>query len=50
MNVNLYQAAVQLIGEVPPQFEIIYFFGMIGLFIVEIIILLSPFIIFRKRW
>lgn len=48
--INLYETAVEFIGEVPPQFEIIYFFGMIFLLIMIIIIFLSPFIIFKRRW
>lgn len=47
--VDLYSTAVEFIGPVPPQYEIIYFFGMIALLVILVVIFLAPFIIFRRR-
>lgn len=48
-SLNLYESSVQLIGEVPPQYEIIYFVGMFAILFAIIIVVLSPIILLRRR-
>lgn len=47
MSVDLYNKAVELIGEVPPSCEFLYCIGAIGLFIAMMCILLSPLILIK---
>lgn len=51
MNINFYEIAVSFIGPVPPQYEIVYLFGMLFLIICAFLIVISPIaliMMFRK--
>ena len=42
MGVNFYEIAVSFVGQVPPQYEIIYFIVMVFLIICALLICISP--------
>lgn len=44
---NLYENSKKLIGPVPPQYECIYFIGMIVFLFIVVAVILSPLILSR---
>lgn len=49
MNLDLYQMAVKIIGTtLPPQYEFIYAFVTIALFLILVFILVSPCVLFLR--
>ena len=45
MDIDLYGLAVEMIGEVPIQFEFIYIIGTSFLFVCMLILIISPILI-----
>ena len=44
---SFYDLAVQLVGEVPPQFEIIYFIVMVALIFCALLVIMSPLLLLK---
>lgn len=45
-----YEMAVDLIGELPIQFEFIYAFGAVILFLIKVYVICLPVIVLNKIW
>lgn len=45
--VSFYDLAVNLVGTVPPQYEIIYFIVTVALIFCTLLIIMSPLLLFK---
>lgn len=46
--INFYDLAVEIVGKVPPQYEIIYFIVTIALIFCTLLIIMSPLLLIRS--
>ena len=45
---SFYDLAVQLVGDVPPQYEIIYFIVMVALIFCALLVIMSPLLLIKS--